>query len=339
MTVFQAIDAAFQQPAIQFLERTASALCSALADPMRVALTLYVLWFGILVLRGAVQEPISEALARIIKASIVTTLTLSYASYNDYVGSFFFDTLPREIAAVVGGGTPASPGRFDQLLTRTNVLVEEMWRDAGWSFGLIKAAVSSVVIYVTMGLLTAYGYFTWLFAKFALALALGLGPVFIALGLFESMRGFAQAWLAQVVNYVILQVLSIAVLAMMLTTLEGLLGTSKGAWDSTASALGIVAGGTFCFGVLWNLPAMAAALASGGAWLALRGPAAVMRATHSSTVTNIESAKASAQSFAARGRSWTSGQGWFRPHTRAVAARSAGPTIEQQQGMTSQQRG
>ena len=339
MNVFQAIDAAFQQPAIQFLERTASGLCSALADPMRAALTLYVLWFGILVLRGAVQEPIPDALARILKASIITTLTLSYASYNDYVGNFFFDTLPREIAAVVGGGTPASPGRFDQLLTRTNVLVEEMWRDAGWSFGLIKAAVSSVVIYVTMGLLTAYGYFTWLFAKFALALVLGLGPVFIALGLFESTRGFAQAWLAQVVNYVILQILSIAVLAMMLTTLEGLLGTSKGAWDSTAATLGIVAGGTFCFGVLWNLPAMAAALASGGSWLAVRGPAAVMRATHSSTVTNIESAKASAQSLTARGRSLTSGNGWFRPHARAVAARSSGPTIEQQQAMTGQQRG
>ena len=83
MNVFQAIDAAFQQPAIQFLERTASGLCSALADPMRAALTLYVLWFGILVLRGAVQEPIPDALARIFKASIITTLTLSYASYND----------------------------------------------------------------------------------------------------------------------------------------------------------------------------------------------------------------------------------------------------------------
>jgi type IV secretion system protein VirB6 len=339
MNVFQSIDAAFQQPAIQFLERTASGLCNALADPMRAALTLYVLWFGILVLRGAVQEPIPEALARILKASIITTLTLSYASYNEYVGTFFFDTLPREIAAVVGGGTPASPGRFDQLITRTNVLVEEMWRDAGWSFGLIKAAVSSVVIYVTMGLLTAYGYFTWLFAKFALALVLGLGPVFVALGLFESTRGFAQAWLAQVINYVILQILSIAVLAMMLTTLEGLLGTSKGAWDTTASALGIVAGATFCFGVLWNLPAMAAALASGGAWLAVRGPAAVMRATHASTVTNIESAKASAQSLAARGQSLTGGNGWFRPHARTVAARSAGPTIEQQQAMTGQQRG
>ena len=340
MNVFQSIDAAFQKPAVDFLERTASGLTSALADPMRAALTLYVLWFGILVLRGAVNEPVSEALARIIKASIITTLTLSYASYNDTVGSFFFDTLPRDIAAVVGGGTPASPGRFDQLLTRTNVLVEEMWRDAGWSFGLIKAAVSSVVIYVTMGLLTAYGYFTWLFAKFALALVLGLGPVFIALGLFESTRGFAQAWLGQVVNYVILQVLSIAVLAMMLTTLEGLLGTSKGAWDSTASALGIVAGGTFCFGVLWNLPAMAAALASGGAWLAVRGPAAVMRATHNSSVTNMESAKASAQSLAARSRNLAGGQGWSRPSTaRPGAARSSGPTIEQQQAMTDQQRG
>lgn len=141
MTVFQSIDAAFQKPALEFLERTATGLTAALADPMRAALTLYVLWFGILVLRGAVQEPIPEALARIIKASIITTLTLSYANYNEYVSSFFFDTLPRDIAAVVGGGTPASPGRFDQLLTRTNVLVEEMWRDAGWSYGLIKAAV------------------------------------------------------------------------------------------------------------------------------------------------------------------------------------------------------
>ncbi len=84
---------------------------------------------------------------------------------------------------------------------------------------------------------------------------------------------------------------------------------------------------------------MAAALASGGAWLAVRGPAAVMRATHNSTVTNIESAKASAQSFAARSRSWSGGHGWFRPHAMAVAARSVNPTIEQQQAMTGQQRG
>ena len=95
MNVFQSIDAAFQKPAVDFLERTASGLTSALADPMRAALTLYVLWFGILVLRGAVNEPVSEALARIIKASIITTLTLSYASYNDTVGSFFFDRASR----------------------------------------------------------------------------------------------------------------------------------------------------------------------------------------------------------------------------------------------------
>ena len=89
-----------------------------------------------------------------------------------------------------------------------------------------------------------------------------------------------------------------------------------------------------------NLPAMAAALASGGAWLAVRGPAAVARATHSSTVTNMESAKASAQSLAARSRNLAGGQGWFRPSSaRPVAARSSGPTIEQQQVMADQQRG
>src|SRR3546814_6220371 len=54
------------------------------------------------------------------------------------------------------------------------------------------------------GLSAAIGFEITIFAKVALAIIIALGPIFIALALFEPTRRFFHGWLGQTINYIVL---------------------------------------------------------------------------------------------------------------------------------------
>jgi len=58
---------------------------------------------------------------------------------------------------------------------------------------------------VIAGFGAVVAYTVSLYAKVALATVLAVGPVLIALALFNSTKRFTESWLGQVVNYVVLQ--------------------------------------------------------------------------------------------------------------------------------------
>ena len=88
--------------------------------PLRVAVMLYIVIYGIAVMRGAIQEPILDFAWRTIRIVTVILLATNAASYQQYVTGLFFEALPKEIsAAIAGGGLDMKSGQpFDQLLTK-----------------------------------------------------------------------------------------------------------------------------------------------------------------------------------------------------------------------------
>jgi type IV secretion system protein VirB6 len=260
-SVFSGFETTLHQPAVDFMARTSANLAGTLSTPLRSAILLLVMWHGIQILRGEEQEPIWSLIRKLMKASVIVMLVTNAGDYQTYVSDVLFKTLPDELSGALGF-KPATAGRFDAMLTGAAQYSENLYKEAGWGWGIVKAAVVAFLVYFVMGLLAAQGYFTFLYAEFALALILGIGPAFVCCALFNSTRKYFEGWLSQCVNYVVLKILSLAVLSFMLQTFDTLYNAKTGG-DIAAASLGIITAAFFCMGILHHLPAMSQAIAGG----------------------------------------------------------------------------
>ena len=72
--VFAFVDEQFKAPLENFISLGTSNVASWITGPLIAALTLYVVLYGYLVLRGSVQEPILDFAFRAIKLAIIVML-------------------------------------------------------------------------------------------------------------------------------------------------------------------------------------------------------------------------------------------------------------------------
>jgi type IV secretion system protein VirB6 len=203
------------------------------------------------------------------------------------------------------------------------ILANKMFKEASWFGASLRAGVYTFLMYLVMLPLAACGYFMFVYADLALALMLGIGPLFVGLALFAPTRRFFDSWLAQVVNFLMFKLLSSATLSFMLATFEAFF-TSSGAGDLSMQAVAMVVAGLFCFGMLGMIPAMAASLAGGGAWMSASA-ANTMRSVHQSTVGSVQSALASKDGVGIRAARSQADGGFFRPVSQAKGRTGAGP--------------
>ena len=202
----------------QFLGQGVSNAIAVVESPLRLALVLYVMFYGFAILRGAISEPIMDFAVRSIKLIIIYRLATTTA-YGDYVTQPLFHLLPQTIAKAVAGASVGDPGAaFDQFLARAGYLAEKISDQASladpqpWLVALVVMVVGSIA--------AALGFGVLLIAKVALALIICLGPLFVACSLFEATRRYFFGWLSQAVNYIVLFGLVIAVFQLVLSLVD-----------------------------------------------------------------------------------------------------------------------
>ncbi|WP_085027821.1 type IV secretion system protein [Ensifer aridi] len=292
--VFSFVDEQFKTPLETFISSGTSNIADWVSGPLTAAVTLYVVLYGYLVLRGSVQEPILDFAFRAIKLAIIVTLVRNADEYQTYVTNIFFETLPREISQALNTGTAPSASAFDSLLDKGQAASTDIWSRASFPVDIVTGIGGMMVIGASF-IVAAIGYIISLYARLALAVALAIGPIFVALAMFQSTRRFTEAWIGQLANFVILQVLVVAIGSLLITSIDTTFSAIDAYSDVLMRPIALCAICLAALYVFYQLPNIASALASGGASLTYGYGAA--RDAHESTLT-----WAASRGFRAAGR-------------------------------------
>jgi type IV secretion system protein VirB6 len=264
--VFQQLDTYFTEPLNIFVTEALSNVSSWAAGPIAAAVTLYIVVFGYLIVRGSIGDPMIEFVFRAIKAAIVLALVQNVDQYQFYVGNLFLEALPRELSSAINAGTAPSASAFDSLLDKGQEAANAVWERAAWPVDVASSIGGAIIIVITF-VVAAIGYVVSLYARLALAVIVALGPIFIACALFSATRRFTEAWIGQMVNFVLLQVLVMAIGALLIGSLEATFAATEAYTDVLMRPIALGAIGLASLYVFYQLPSIASSLAAGGAAL------------------------------------------------------------------------
>jgi type IV secretion system protein VirB6 len=232
-------------------------------EPAIVTLaTVYVMVWGYLHLTGRIDEPFVTGLKRLLTLAAVLGGGVHLWLYNSLIVDTFYQAPARLAAAVVGAPDPVAV--VDGIWNRGGAVAGYLFNNGGL-FKDMGSYVAGATVWVLMGLLCVYTMFLIALSSIALAVLLALGPLFMALLLFEATRRYFEAWLAQLANYALITILTVLVAALLLQIVESYADqtAARGTAIVTVDALNMVLIAVLVFLLMRQVMPIAAALAGG----------------------------------------------------------------------------
>jgi type IV secretion system protein VirB6 len=233
-------------------------------EPAIVTLAVvYVMVWGYLQLMGQIEEAFLGGLKRIVTLAVILGGSLALWLYNSLIVDTFFNAPGQLGAAIVGAYD--SVDTVDQIIFQGGDAANLLLEKGGLLNGNLAYYLAGVGVYLIVGLTAIYTIFLLTLSRIALSVLLALGPLFIALLLFESSKRFFEAWLAQLANYAFISILTVLVAALMLrvVTVATQQAVSEGGAIQIAHAVRVCMAAGLTFLVMRQVMPMAAGLASG----------------------------------------------------------------------------
>jgi type IV secretion system protein VirB6 len=244
-----------------------TARVSEALEPAIVTLaTLYVMVWGYLQLTGRIEEPFVPGLKRILTIAVVLGVSLRMWLYNTIIVDTFYQAPTRLAAAIIGAADPVHT--IDSIWEQGGAVAGYLFSNGGIFHNEFGYYIAAVVVWVLIGLLCVYTMFLIALSHVALAILLALGPLFIAMLLFESTKRLFDAWLAQLTNYALITVLTIMAAALLLHIVESYATqtAARGTDIVTVDALNMVLVAVLVFLFMRQVMPIAAGLAGGAAF-------------------------------------------------------------------------
>lgn len=266
MFVYQDVLAHVDTLAQSYISANVSVVAAAITPAVVSLLSLYVILWGVASLRGQIQEPITDAAARILKIALVLGIALQLGHYSALVVDTFFSSPERLARMLTGAADQATTvTSLDSIVDRGFKAGAAFWEKGGLINGDFGMYFVALIVWAVTIAVTAYACFLIILAKIALTLVIALGPLFIVSLLFQPTANFFNAWVQQLCNYGTLIILVVGANVFMLTLFETA-STGAAAMTSTAQVDQIfpfVIIGVISLFVLHQLPTIASGLAGG----------------------------------------------------------------------------
>ncbi|WP_375630666.1 MULTISPECIES: type IV secretion system protein [unclassified Bartonella] len=266
--IFTTIDDRLMNSLTNIMGKSISNLSGALSAPLTAACTIYIAFIGYNIIYGRSSMPLWDFIATTFKLGIIVTLATNAANYNTWITNIFFTDLPNAISNATQGAV-SDKNVWDNMIQNAYAHAFDAankyngWTEVGT---YIVNWIAGLICLVIAGIFCTIGFIVTIFAKFGSFLVISVGPIFIGFGLFSATRRFTEAWLGQLANFIILQVLVVLLGNVYVSlAMDILSGDLTDIMFSVLQFLVIGIGGIYLF---IHLPGIASALASGGAALA-----------------------------------------------------------------------
>ncbi len=246
-----------------YIGANAASVAGALEPALVTLAAVYVSLWGYLQLTGRIDEPVREGLHRITRVAVVLGCALHLWLYNEVIVDSFYRAPAELAAAVIGSSDPVAT--LDVIWSRGGAVADALWNNGGVFSGDFGYYVAGAAVWVLMGLLCAYTMFLIALSSVALAVLLALGPLFIAMLLFDGTRRYFEAWLAQLANYALISILTVLSAALLLRIVASYAEqtAARGAAILTVDALDMVLMAVLVFLLMRQVMPIAAGLAGG----------------------------------------------------------------------------
>jgi len=257
-----------------YVSDVASNIIGAITPTATTLLLIYVMLWGWVMMRGMITEPVTDGINRIVRLCLIVGVALNVGRYNQYLSDFLWNT-PDAMAGYIASGFSDGTTNMqylDNLWSKIYDIGDAFWQKANAADSLIPdmgMIVIALLIWVAGAAATAYAAFLLVLSKIALAIILGIGPIFVLLIMFEPTKRFFDVWIGQALNYVFLVILTAASIKLMLAILQKYLVAFSDSGvlsdPSISQAFPAIILSVISFLVMMQLPSIASALGGGTA--------------------------------------------------------------------------
>lgn len=286
--VFQFIFSDIVPALNSFIGEVSASMASVAGAAGGTMFAIYVLFWGIAILTGTVQEPMTDGFKRIVRGVAILAFATSAGIYHDWIVTFMQEVpaaIASEVVKSAGSGVSASvqgmgaADMLDNALGAGLSAAGDAWMQGDETSGIMTGVAfyaMSILIALFVGIVCAYAAVLVLMAQMGMSIMLGIGPIFIVLAMFEATQQLFVSWTRQVITFGVFFIILAAALTMTFGFFTAFLETLKGADTSqlvvTFTKLVVVS--AVALGVLWQTTSWAAGLAGG---IGVAGAGAVSR--------------------------------------------------------------
>jgi type IV secretion system protein VirB6 len=263
MGFFQTFWSWLNQTLAGYIGDNTARVAAALEPAIVTMATVYVMVWGYLQLTGRIEQPLTAGLRRIVLLVVVLGVSLRLWLYNSVIVDSFYDAPAQLTAAVVGAADPI--GTIDAIWLQGGTVASQLWDKGGVFNGDFGFYFAGGVVWFLMGLLCVYAMFLIALSHIASAVLLAIGPLFIAMLLFDSTRRFFEAWVTQLTTYALISVLTVLVAALLLHVVETYAAqtAARGSAILTVDALDMMLVSVLVFLLMRQIMPIASGLAGG----------------------------------------------------------------------------